>query len=154
MTIANIIYLLGYMSPSIVGWFRKTPNFGLLLACNLLLGWTIVGWFLAWNMVFPSLLGWFFQWLAGAARNNAGMMPQGAARPMGNFGADAGTGSRPCSTCGASGQERCSYCQGRGSWYTQPQTATDVAQLVTCSHCGASGKVTCHTCGGTGRQMI
>ena len=151
MTVANIIYLLGYMSPTIVGWFRKTPNWWLLLAANFLVGWTIVGWILCWNMVFPSILGWFFKWLAGAARNSAPAMPQGGARPTGNFSGEGG--SRPCSTCGASGQERCSFCQGRGSWYTQPQTATEVAQLVTCTHCGASGKVTCHTCGGSGRVM-
>jgi DnaJ-class molecular chaperone len=36
--------------------------------------------------------------------------------------------------CGGTGSVTCSHCQGRGSWYTQPTTAQEVAQLQSCSY--------------------
>ena len=47
--IATIAVLLSlYMSPTITAALRGVPNVGSVLAINLLLGWSLVGWAVAW----------------------------------------------------------------------------------------------------------
>jgi hypothetical protein len=58
----------------------------------------------------------------------------------------------PCGTCHGSKEEPCTQCQGRGSWYEPPTTATGTAQLVGCNYCLRSGRIPCRSCGGTGYQ--
>jgi hypothetical protein len=33
-----------YCLPSFIAWVRKAPNFGVIVAINLLFGWTFIGW--------------------------------------------------------------------------------------------------------------
>ena len=42
-----------YLLPSIIGWRRHHQNLAALIAFNILLGWTIVGWALAlvWSLM-------------------------------------------------------------------------------------------------------
>ena len=42
--------VLVYFLPSIVAWNRQVRNFGSVLAINLFLGWTLVGWVVALAM--------------------------------------------------------------------------------------------------------
>lgn len=36
--------LLAYLLPSFIAWYRSHHNTTAIVACNLLLGWTVVGW--------------------------------------------------------------------------------------------------------------
>lgn len=33
-----------YLLPSLIAWYRSHHNIAAIVACNLLLGWTVVGW--------------------------------------------------------------------------------------------------------------
>jgi hypothetical protein len=44
------VVLAAYLSPTITAGVRRVPNVGSVLAINLLLGWSLVGWALAWAM--------------------------------------------------------------------------------------------------------
>jgi hypothetical protein len=109
---------------------------------NFFFGWTIFGWFVALRMAMGELLlpqpG-----QAGSGGQAMAGTPRDAWSPS--------QSSQPCGRCGGSGTETCSSCQGRGSWYTQPQSATDSAQLVHCGACMSSGRLRCMGCGGSGR---
>jgi hypothetical protein len=51
----GILLLLSvYFLPAILAWFRKTPHLMNIFLLNLLLGWTIVGWVIAFKRVFAS----------------------------------------------------------------------------------------------------
>jgi hypothetical protein len=41
-----------YITPSLIAYRRKQPNLGVVMAVNLLLGWTIAGWLVAlyWSL--------------------------------------------------------------------------------------------------------
>lgn len=36
--------LVAYLLPSVVAWYRSHHNTVAIVACNVLLGWTVVGW--------------------------------------------------------------------------------------------------------------
>lgn len=41
-----------YITPSLIAYRRKQPNLGVIVAVNLLVGWTIAGWLVAlvWSL--------------------------------------------------------------------------------------------------------
>jgi xanthosine utilization system XapX-like protein len=46
--------LVGYLLPTIVAFARKAPSIGSVVVVNVLLGWTLVGWTVAFAMAFRS----------------------------------------------------------------------------------------------------
>ncbi len=144
---------LCYFAPTIIAWYRKSQGkpitFTLpqIFLFNLLLAWTVVGWFLALSSAFgKNPVAWIVTRVVGKSTGGPGFVPP---RPVG---ATAATGVQMiCSGCGGAGSIRCSTCQGRGSWYNPPTTANGVAQLQTCGACMSSGNLRCTICGGSGR---
>ena len=139
-----------YLLPTIVAWIRLrmgkpvVGSLGLLFTLNLFAGWTVV----IWILVMANAFG--YNPVPSIALKVAKLLPaSGPAGPMTapQTGAFASAG-QICSQCGGSGTMRCSQCQGRGSWYTQPTTAYEVAQLQTCGACMSSGRIRCGYCGG------
>jgi hypothetical protein len=139
-----------YFLPSIVACIRlrmgKTVplSLGLFVLLNLMVAWTVVGWIMLMLNAFGyNPVPWVVFKLAkvlpasGAAPMNA---PQASGAPSWQ--------GQICGQCGGSGSVTCSHCQGRGSWYTQPTTAHEVAQLQSCSYCMSSGRIRCPYCGG------
>lgn len=51
--------LLAYLFPSLVAWYRAHHNTAAIVACNLLLGWTVVGWIgtFIWALTRPPVKG-------------------------------------------------------------------------------------------------
>jgi prepilin signal peptidase PulO-like enzyme (type II secretory pathway) len=50
-TVALIVVALGlYWLPSIAGYVRRDPDLVTLVVINALLGWTVVGWIVAFSM--------------------------------------------------------------------------------------------------------
>jgi hypothetical protein len=45
--IGGLLGLVIYFAPSIIAWFKQSDNFSTYFLLNLLLGWTVVGWFIA-----------------------------------------------------------------------------------------------------------
>jgi hypothetical protein len=139
-----------YFLPTIIAYRRRgragpgaIPAQKIFLV-NLIFGWTIFGWFVAMRMAIEELTLPQPGQAVGGGQALAGA-PQDSWSPT--------QSSQPCGRCGGSGTEMCSSCQGRGSWYTQPQSATDSAQLVTCPACVSSGRLRCMGCGGSGRAQ-
>lgn len=139
-----------YFLPSIVAWTRlrrgKTLplSLGQIVVFNLLMAWTVIGWFL----LMANALGYNpIPWVAFKLIK---VLPGGGPGPVNAPQAAWGPSpqGRICGQCGGSGYVMCSPCQGRGSWYTQPTTASEVAQLQTCSYCMSSGRIRCPYCGG------
>jgi hypothetical protein len=148
---SSFLFGLLYFAPIIVGLLRRSGNLPMLLLLNVLLGWTVVGWLFAWTFVFPTLNALFIRTLLLFLPKGAVQALPGQPRPAPG-GTDAPRAVAPCATCGGGGTQTCSSCAGRGSWYEQPQTATDVAQLRHCGACTSSGRVRCVSCGGSGRS--
>ena len=48
--IVFLVATLAYFVPCFVGWRRHVPNVGSVFVINLLLGWTLVGWVVAFAM--------------------------------------------------------------------------------------------------------
>ena len=46
------VLIAGYFLPTIIAWRRKHHNLGAIIAVNLLLGWTLLGWLIAliWSL--------------------------------------------------------------------------------------------------------
>jgi len=46
----EILFITIYFAPALVAFWRDHPNYYSILIVNLLIGWTIIGWFitLAW----------------------------------------------------------------------------------------------------------
>ncbi len=143
-----------YLAPTLIAWYRKKQgqpvfgSIGQILVFNLLLGWTVVVWFLMLANAFGyNPVAWF---VLRYGKKLAGL-GSGAATPgRGTPGDSPSSGTVQCTSCGGSGSESCSQCQGRGSWYDPPVGEHGVAQLRTCNACTSSGRVRCHSCGGTG----
>ena len=50
-TLLLLVVVLGvYWLPSIIGYFRHVPTIVSVVVTNALLGWTVVGWFIALTM--------------------------------------------------------------------------------------------------------
>jgi DnaJ-class molecular chaperone len=138
-----------YFLPSIVAWIRMrmgkkvVTSVGSIFSSNLFLGWTVVVWILCmlnalgYNPVRWVVLKMKFAPGGGGAPMNA---PQAAW--------DSPSQRQVCSQCGGTGYVMCPQCYGKGSWYTQPTTAHEIAQLQTCTYCMASGHIRCPSCGG------
>ncbi len=49
----QIVLLLLYFLPSFIAWRRRHKNLGSISLVNILIGWTILGWFAAliWSLV-------------------------------------------------------------------------------------------------------
>jgi Superinfection immunity protein len=145
--IKGLIFWLAYFSPSIVGFIRKVEKPWALLLLNALAGWTIVGWFMSWTYVFPWARALFQRFIIAIAGGTKAA--GGGPGPM-NAAADGSQAQRTCPN-GANGRMTCRQCQGKGSWYQAPTTATGTAELARCSYCSGSGNVQCTVCGGSGR---
>lgn len=48
------LFLIPYWLPTIIAVTRKVPSVGSVVAINLLLGWTIIGWVFALSMALRS----------------------------------------------------------------------------------------------------
>ena len=146
---------LCYFAPAFIALGRKSqgkdvvlPSIGQFFLYNLLIAWTVVGWFLLLAMAFgknpvPMMVKVF----VGKKALEQGFAPPSPQGPWRGPSSSMVT----CYTCGGSGSVSCSTCQGRGSWYTQPTTANGTSQLQTCSACGSSGRLRCMGCDGSGR---
>lgn len=147
---SGLLFGLMYFAPTLIGWYRVRQGKRLiypvrqLFLFNLLIAWTVVGWFL----LLANALGFNpVAWIAPRLAKNlpsgqAGSAPQGAQAP---------SPRAACTQCQGSGSMTCSTCGGRGSWYDPPQGETGVAQLRTCPACTSSGRLRCTSCGGSGR---
>ena len=133
-----------YFAPTLIAWRRSKKGFHMDLPVrssflfNLMLGWTIVMWFL----LLANAFGYNpVPWLAAKFLGLFGTGgPQGgSAAPVSTGGAS----STVCGHCGGTGLMTCTTCRGRGNWYDAPTTASGVAQLQRCSACNGSGKVQC-----------
>jgi hypothetical protein len=153
-------FWLCYFAPSIIAWYRVRNGMPIalplrqLVIVNLLIAWTVVGWFL----LLANALG--YNPVASVAPKLAKFLQEsglgGAAPPprpqQGQ--ASGATNQATCSQCGGTGSVTCSQCQGRGSWYEPPQTATGSAELKHCGYCTSSGRIRCPNCSGSGHLMI
>jgi hypothetical protein len=146
----GLTFWLLYFTPALIGWFRtrqgkpRIYSPGQLFLFNLLLGWTVVGWFL----LLANALG--LNPVAAIAPRLAKVLPQGQ---PGNAPQDPQSSSSGtlCAHCQGSRTMSCSTCAGRGSWYDPPQGQNGVAQLRTCPACASSGRLRCSSCNGSGR---
>jgi hypothetical protein len=124
-----------YMAPTIVAFFYKKRASPLLYIffINLLLGWTIMGWMVAWVLIVRS----------EASLRSRGSAQGQPAPAMGGVPVD-----MPCSSCGGSGRTQCLTCFGtRGS-----MQRTEMGEMwVNCNFCMGDGAVSCFTCGGRGQ---
>ncbi len=140
-----------YFLPTIVTWIRvrtgkrTTSSVGSCFFYNLILGWTVIIWILFMIEAFGyNPVRWGLSKLLK-------FLPSGGAAPMNAPQAAWGPSSQGqiCGQCGGTGYVvLCPQCHGRGSWYTQPTTAHEIAQLQTCFYCSASGRIRCPYCGG------
>ena len=142
--IGALLFWLLYFSPSIAAVWRRMTDpelagkpLGNVFFINAFLGWTVLGWFVAWFMVITKRFGEAVQMSAysqstGAAWNT----PKQA--------------NSTCFHCGGSGRMTCTSCGGAGSEYAQP--AVGMAQPAGCSTCSRTGRITCYYCHGTGRS--
>jgi len=111
---------------------------------NLLMGWSIIGWF--WALKFARMRP--EDAVAGGSggtappRAPAGQLPAGV--PAG------GAQPRVCSACGGARTQTCTLCGAQGGRWRAPQSANDVAQWERCGFCTGSGRVPCTTCNATG----
>ena len=142
-----------YFAPTLIAWYRSRngqpilSSVGKIFLFDLLLGWTVVGWFLVLANAFgQNPVAWFVLRFGKYLTTPApGMGAQQGRMPSGSSSAAA------CGQCGGSGSTMCSSCGGRGSWYSPPTGESGVAQLQTCGACTSSGRLRCAYCGGSGR---
>ena len=153
-----------YLAPFLAGlgrWRRDrhsaaSPQF--LLSINVLLGWTGIGWLVAWWLAFrrtgpPTHTlaqgGWVGQmptkpiWGEGSE----GPVPETTEptwnQPTPKAWGEQGTPRLTCPTCHGSGQMSCPKCRGnRGEWVL-PTGATGTSTWVGCKPCNQSGTVQC-----------
>jgi len=105
---------------------------------NLLMGWSIIGWF--WALKF-----------ARVRPEDVVTGRSGGTGPLGAPGTPpAGAQPRVCSACGGARTQTCMLCAAQGGRWRTPQTANDVARWEHCGFCTGSGRVPCTTCNGTG----
>lgn len=147
---SGLLFGLMYFAPTLIGWYRVRQGKRLIYSVrqlflfNLLIAWTVVGWFL----LLANALGFNpVAWIAPRLAKNlpsgqVGGAPQGAQAP---------SPGAACAQCQGSGSVMCSTCGGRGNWYDPPQGETGEAQLRTCPACTSSGRLRCTSCGGSGR---
>ncbi len=114
---------------------------------NVLLGWTVIGWFWALRFVWFRPKGQNPLTPAGAAGPEASSPPQSNTWPI-NESTDANR--RPCSTCSGSKKVKCGFCFGHGGRWQQPQTESGTGQWVPCTYCGQTGYIECNSCNGKG----
>jgi hypothetical protein len=141
-----------YFAPTLIAWYRVRRGgaiIGSLLGIgfiNLLIGWTVIGWFLMLANAFGiNPVAWF------VLRFGQHLPAARPAAVAGQSHAPSGSSSVMCGQCGGSGSITCSRCGGRGSWYNPPTGASGVAQLETCGTCSSSGRLRCPYCGGSGQ---
>ena len=161
LTIIALLLAL-YFAPFLAGLGRRRRfpdsawSLQFVFFINLLLGWTAIGWLLAWWLAFrqkplPVLPqgGWVGPrpdrpiWDDDPAAVSAPDLQPDWNRPNAFGGADAGFSKTICPTCHGTGRMQCRMCWGRGTWWVQPTTANDTAKLEGCENCQRSGKVQC-----------
>jgi hypothetical protein len=119
----------------------------MIVFLNVFLGWTIVIWILLMVNAFGyNPVPWVAFKVAKVLQASGMGGPVNVPQAAGPF--SSSSQGQSCGQCGGSGSVMCSQCQGRGSWYTQPTTAYEVAQLQTCGTCMSSGRIRCPYCGG------
>lgn len=150
MGIFSLIGLALYFAPSLAGLLLQRqgavkPGRSLvpIVLVNLLLGWTVIGWFVAWFLVVRAT------WDAGSAPAARWTPPTPG---PGRYAPPSGLREveRWCYGCGGTGQTTCSGCSGRGT--VQPGFSTVNAPAWTpCPDCGGRGRIGHRECEGTGR---
>ncbi len=143
----GLIFWACYFVPTFIAWFRVrqgkavVTSMGQLFTFNLLLGWTVVGWFLALaNALGRNPVAW-------TALRLVKVLPAGQAGngPRGNAGPyqGAATDSPRCNQCGGSGQMTCPSCLGQRGHWEMPQTAEGSSRWVQCGYCIGRGTAQC-----------
>ena len=143
-TIRALLYVLLYFSPTIAAVWRKRTDpelagkpLGNVVVINTFLGWTMIGWLVAWYMVITKRFG-------GRVEMSLHSQSAGAAWNTSQ------QADLPCPHCGGSGRLTCASCGGAGSEYAQPSVGS--AQPAGCSTCSRTGRITCYYCSGSGRS--
>jgi len=153
-----------YLAPFLVGlgrWRRDrhsaaSPQF--LLSINVLLGWTGIGWLVAWWLAFrrtgpvtqlPVHGPWVGQtpskpiWGPGSPSGATADPEPTWNRPNAIPWREPEQVKPPCPDCHGTGLMKCKPCDGRGTWWQPATTASGSATLVGCIPCNRSGKVQC-----------
>jgi hypothetical protein len=134
-----------YFLPTIVAVIRKRMgkplplSLGMFFFANLALAWTVVVWILLMINAFGLNP---VPWLAVRL---AKVLPTGGPGPMA-VPQEANASGNACGNCSGTRSVTCPQCHGRGSWYSQPTTATGVAELEGCNYCSRSGRIRCPYC--------
>ena len=139
-----------YFLPFIVGCLRRSQNLGLIFFVNLTMAWTVIGWIVAWALVFSGSTGRVLRPLVEKYQRSAAPGSPAPAPGMGQAGSDQAPQPRTCTSC-TNGRMTCPMCRGTPNRYEPPQGANGSPQLVSCGYCSASGTVQCTTCGGSGK---
>jgi hypothetical protein len=143
-------FFLGVL-PTIVAVLRRRRTdragmlvIGFIMAANLIIGTFSTGvmvivWFALMAAALSTRPDAFLRRIlfGGAGQQGSPAMTSSAFDPV------AQNQRSVCSQCGGTGYRTCPSCNGRGSWYESPQTASGVAQLTGCNYCARSGKVQC-----------
>src|SRR5262245_43266382 len=95
--ISALFFWACYFAPTIVGYVRKYPSVGRLFFMNLAIGWTVVGWFFMWVLVFPKQFAPLTDRFAAYIQRNA--VRSGPAGPMGGPNPADGSGGPQMRTC-------------------------------------------------------
>ena len=152
-----------YLAPFLVsmGRWRRDPNsvassLQFIFFINLVLGWTGVGWLLAWWLALrrrsrpePLQTGWVGPPLdkpiwSGEAETRTPESSEPAWVPPPKTGwVDPSPFRYTCPTCQGSGRMECRSCRGRGTWWVPPTTATGSGRWEGCTACQRSGQVQC-----------
>ena len=144
-TLLGVLRVAVYFSPTIAAVWRKRTDpsladkpLGNIVVINLFLGWTIVGWFVAWYMVITKRFG----------PTVTGALAKPGASAVAQPEAAAATTARPCPHCGGQGRMTCPTCGGQGSEYAQPGAGAGLP--AGCTACSRTGRITCYHCHGMG----
>jgi hypothetical protein len=149
----RIVWAIIYFLPVFVAFSRRNDEGAdspwRVLVVDLFLGWTILGWLYAWSLALrgytPSTST---MWNPQAG--DGPTFSAGPAQPVWGSAEPAAPRKCRCTTCGGTGQQQCKMCNGRGTWYEPPQTASGTAVLAGCDYCTRSGRIRCQTCHGRG----
>lgn len=151
---------LVYWSPSLGAWWRRRRDRAIpsrsvwfVAACNLLIGWTGIGWVICWVMVLSSGMKSGFSGVLSVLMSGASAGSSAPSAGGSNISYERSTAPQAtnCTHCSGSGRTTCPSCHGRGQWWEAPTTADGVGQPAHCQYCVSSGSITCSNCGGSGR---
>lgn len=167
LTVRNGILAFAYLAPAILAFARRNePNAcpaWRVLVLNLLLGWTIIGWFAALRLAVqgltpqpsdifsrraaddpPHASASLFPKIWGDATSGP-TQPASPGPPVWGDSPSAPAPRPPCPTCHGTGWQECLVCHGQPTRWVQPQSANATAVLWRCEACNGSGKIQCRS---------